>query len=97
MTTKVPFQTVVDALLDDGTPFPARFLHQFSDIAPADLAILLKAWPQIRTQRKHTLLEDLEELAEADTLTNFDDMARPLLIGRGPTGSHTRNSPALGK
>jgi HEAT repeat protein len=84
MTQKVPFQTVVDALTDDSTPFPARFLHQFSDIAPTDLALLLKAWPKIKTERKHTLLEDLEELAEADTLTNFDDMARPLLKDGDP-------------
>ena len=84
MTQKVPFQTVVEALLDNGTPFPARFLHQFSDIAPTDLVLLLKAWPQINTRRKNTLLEDLEELAEADTLTNFDEMARPLLADDDP-------------
>jgi HEAT repeat protein len=84
MTQKVPFQTVVEALLDDGTPFPARFLHQFSDIAPTDLVLLLKAWTQIKTRRKNTLLEDLEELAEADTLTNFDEMARPLLADDDP-------------
>ncbi len=97
MTRNVPFQTVVDALLDDGTPFSARYLHQFSDISPANLAILLKAWPLIRTGRKHTLLEDLEELADADTLTNFDDLARPLLSELRPAGSYTRNSPSLGK
>ncbi len=84
MSQKVPFQTVVDALLDDGTPFSARYLHQFSDIAPTDLAILLKAWPQVTARRKHTLLEDLEELAEADTLTCFDDLARPLLSDSDP-------------
>ena len=84
MTRNVPFQTVVDALLDDDTPFPARYLHHFSDISPTDFALLLKAWPQIATRRKHTLLEDLEELAEADTLTNFDDMVRPLLTDADP-------------
>jgi HEAT repeat protein len=44
----------------------------------------LKVWPQIATKRKHTLLEDLEELAETDTLTSFDDMARPLLKDADP-------------
>jgi HEAT repeat protein len=39
----------------------------------------MKAWPKISARRKNTLLEDLEELAETDTLTNFDDLARPLL------------------
>jgi len=84
MAQNAPFQTVVEALLDNGTTFPPRYLHRFSDIAPADLALLLKAWPQISTKRKHTLLEDLEELAETDTLTSFDDMARPLLKDGDP-------------
>ena len=84
MAQNAPFQTVIDALLDNGTPFPARFLHRFSDITPSDLTLLLKAWSQITNKRKHTLLEDLEELAESDTLTNFDDMARPLLKDSDP-------------
>jgi HEAT repeat protein len=84
MTKNTPFQTVVEALLDNGTPFSASYLHRFSDISPTDLAILLKAWPQILNRRKNTLLEDLEELAEADTLTNFDDLARPLLKDSDP-------------
>jgi HEAT repeat protein len=79
MNENIPFQTVVEALLEDGSPFPARYLHHFSDITAPDLAILLKAWPGISAERKHTLLEDLEDLAETDTLTNFDDLARRLL------------------
>ena len=84
MAQNAPFQAVVDALLDNGTPFPPRYLHRFSDIAPEDLTLLLKVWPQITTRRKHTLLEDLEELAEADTLTSFDDLAHPLLKDADP-------------
>jgi HEAT repeat protein len=79
MARTVPFQTVIDALLDDQTPFPARYLHRFSDITPPDLAILQKTWGKVSQQRKHTLLEDLENLAETDSLTNFGDMARTLL------------------
>ena len=84
MTLNTPFRTVVDALLDDGTPFSARYLHSFSDIAPSELAILMKDWPKISPKRKHSLLEDLEELAETDTLTNFDDLALPLLKDLDP-------------
>jgi HEAT repeat protein len=79
MPQNVPFQTILDALLDDGNPFPPRYLHLFSDIAPSDLKNLLKVWPKISPRRKRTLLEDLEDLAETDTLTCFDDLARPLL------------------
>jgi HEAT repeat protein len=79
MAQNVPFQTVLESLLDDGTPFPPRYLHHFSDLAPANISLLLKDWPRISARRKHSMLEDLEELAETDTLTNFDDLARPLL------------------
>lgn len=79
MTKNVPFQTVVEALLDDGHPFPARYLHRFSDLEPPDLQALLEAWPRVSLPRKQALLEDLEDLAETDTLTCFDDLARALL------------------
>lgn len=79
MPQKVPFQTVLDSLLDDSTPFPVRYLHNFSDISPADLDSFLKAWPEVSPKRRQSLLEDLEDLAETDTLTNFEDLARPLL------------------
>jgi len=72
------------ALLDDNQPFPARYLHLFSDLEPSDLKKLSKAWPHISPRRKHSLLEDLEDLAEADTLTSFDDVARSLLADDDP-------------
>jgi HEAT repeat protein len=80
MAQNVDFQTIVAALLDDSRPFPARFLHHFSDITPADLKTVLKAWPQVSPRRKQALLEDLEDLADADTLLSFKDLARALLF-----------------
>jgi HEAT repeat protein len=84
MTQNVTFLTVVNALLDESKPFPARFLHHFSDLEPVDLKKLTKAWPQVSPRRKHTLLEDLEDLAEVDTLASFDDLARSLLADADP-------------
>lgn len=82
MTQNVAFQTVVDALLDNENAFPARYLHRFSDLDPDDLKTLLQVWPQLSARRQHALLEDLEDLAEADTLTCFDDLARSLLTDK---------------
>jgi len=79
MTQNAPFLTVVDALLDESKPFPARYLHRFLDLEPVDLKKLIRAWPQVSPRRKHTLLEDLEDLAVADTLASFDDLACSLL------------------
>jgi len=84
MPQNAPFLTVVEALLDESITFPARYLHLFSDLGPVDLKKLIKAWPQISPKRKHTLLEDLEDLAEADPLTSFDDVARSLLADPDP-------------
>jgi HEAT repeat protein len=84
MPQNFPFLTVVNDLLDESQPFPARYLHRFSDLEPEDLKKLTKAWPQVSPSRKHTLLEDLEDLAEADTLTSFDDLARSLLQDSDP-------------
>ena len=74
----------MDALLDDDRPFPAQFLHRFSDLAPAELDTVKNNWSKVSSRRKHTLLEDLEDLAETDTLTSFDDMAHSLLADPDP-------------
>jgi HEAT repeat protein len=79
MAQSVEFPTILEALLDEGKPFPARFLHRFSDIPLADLQALLKVWPQLSARRKQVFLEDLEDLAESDTLLSFEDVARELL------------------
>ncbi len=84
MPLKIPFQTVLDALLDESRPFPATYLHEFSDISPEKLNSLMEIWPKILTKRKYTLMEDLEDMAVTDTLTSFEDLARPLLYDSDP-------------
>jgi HEAT repeat protein len=79
MAEIVPFGTVIKALLDETNPFPARYLNQFSDIDPDHLKALTEAWPRIALTRKQSVLEDLENIAENDTLLSFDDLARNLL------------------
>lgn len=72
----VPFQAVLDALMDMERPFPPVYLHRFSDISPTDLSDLKGIWGQVPLARRRALMEDLEELAEADTIVSFDDLAR---------------------
>ena len=79
MPSEPAFQTVIDALLDAKKPFPARYLQTFSDLEPASLKLLLKAWPKVAPRRKQSLLEDLKDLAESNTLTCFDGLGRALL------------------
>jgi HEAT repeat protein len=84
MTKPIAFQTVIDALLDETQPFPAYYLHLFSDIEPGPLKLLLKAWPRVSPARQLALLEDLEELVAEDTLLCYDDLARALLDDPDP-------------
>jgi len=84
MTEITPFTAVIKALLDETTPFPARYLNHFSDIDPDHLGDLLEGWPKISLIRKKSILEDLEDLIEKDTLLSFNDLAVNLLKDPDP-------------
>ena len=68
------FPEVIDALLDLSRPFPPKFLHRFSDLDPENLRLLGQAWQRIETGRRIALMEDLEEIADADSLVYYDDI-----------------------
>lgn len=80
----VSIQQVLTALIDYSTVFPPTYLHQFTDLEGADLEALRSVWPQVHPQRRHALLEDLEELAESDTMVSFDNVARLALDDPDP-------------
>ncbi len=80
----IPFQRVLDTLLDKGKDVPYRYLSEFSDIEPASLKSLLETWPRIGLERKLVLLEQLNTLANDDTLVSFDDLGRALLTDSEP-------------
>jgi HEAT repeat protein len=82
--TPTSFQNVLDALVSDRKEFPRRYLQEFSDIGTLELKTLLEVWPQVKPSRKLTLLEELDALAETDTLVSFDDVARALLTDPAP-------------
>jgi len=75
----IPFQRVLDTLLDQSKDIPQRYLTEFSDIEPAALKSLLDTWPRIELNRKLLLLDQLNALASEDTLVSFDDLGRALL------------------
>lgn len=81
---KPTFLQVVEALLDQTRPFPVSYLHRLSDLPENDLEILKIEWSKIPLNRRLTLLEDLEDLTEADTLLCFDDIAKHALEDENP-------------
>lgn len=82
--TILPFSKVLDALLDEQTPFPPAYLHRFSDLTHENVIQIKNIWARVNPERRLALLEDLEELAEVDTLVLFDDMAKIALSDSDP-------------
>ncbi len=80
----IPFQKVLDTLLDPSKDIPHRHLSEFSDILPASLQSFLEVWPQVELERKLLLLDRLNARANEDTLVSFDDLGRALLTDPEP-------------
>ncbi len=81
---KIKFDDVITALLDNEHPFPSKFWRSFSDLSHNDIRQLEKTWPEISRERKVALFEDLETIAESDTLVNFDEFAKLGLSDHDP-------------
>lgn len=83
-SSKIEFSQLLSSLEDQNQPFPAKYLRRFSDLSNHEVRQLTKVWPNVDTKRKVGILEDLEELAENDTLVNFDDFAKSVLSDPDP-------------
>ena len=79
MSDKIPFSSVLNALTTPGANFPARFLKEFSDLSPANVSALKKAWPEIGIQRRRSLMSDLNTAYREDDLLSFDEVAQAFL------------------
>jgi HEAT repeat protein len=73
------FAHIIENLINYDQPFPARMLRSFSDLTSNHLRMLKTVWPDIKRERKISLLEDLETVAESDTLVSFDELAKMAL------------------
>jgi HEAT repeat protein len=81
---KLDFNECLNSLGDLDHPFPPRLLRGFSDLSPLQLKKLLPIWVTLPSHRKTSLLEDLEETYEKDTLVNFDELAIAILSDPDP-------------
>lgn len=77
--SQASFDDVLDALLDRETPFPPTYLHRFSDLPTAELNEFKKVFPRVEVTRRRALLEDLEQLADADTMVLVENIGRAAL------------------
>ncbi len=72
----IPINKLIDALLDETTPFSPRYLNRLTDLGPSDSALLAETWPKVSLRRREALLEDLEEIHLADDLLSFEEVGR---------------------
>jgi HEAT repeat protein len=77
--SRLPFQKIINELLDGKKSLSRTALRDFSDIDSETLNALLEAWPRIAPDRKQMLLGELQTLTDNDTRVCFDDFARAIL------------------
>jgi HEAT repeat protein len=72
----VPFNLVLEALLDLDRPFHHGHLYRFSDLSPDELEELQKTWPEVPAWRRLAIMEDIEELGESNYILSFKTFAK---------------------
>jgi hypothetical protein len=82
--SNIPFQQVLDQLLDIEKPFPPKSLYRFSDLEKNELTRLSKVWPNVPSWRRKALLEDLELLGEDNTVLSFEAVGQFTLSDSDP-------------
>jgi hypothetical protein len=82
--SEIPFQQVIQAVLDADTPLNPRFLYRLSDLEGQELEQMRSIWPQIVLWRRQALLEDIEELSEKDSLLSFEGLGRLAIDDEDP-------------
>ena len=82
--SEIPFDNLLESLLDEETRFHPRNLYRLSDLDPTEIESLAKTWPQIPLWRRRALMEDLEELGDSDTILSFEAVARQAIDDDDP-------------
>ena len=70
----IPFQGVLDVLLDENKDITRLHLTEFSDIEPTTLKALNETWPRIELSRTLPRLDKLNDLAGKGVLVAFDEL-----------------------
>jgi len=75
-TSQIPFEQVLDALLqEEGTIQPVN-LFRLSSLEGKERDLLAERWPEIPVARRRTLIEELEAFAKDDALLCYEPIAR---------------------
>ena len=70
------FANALELLRDASRPFPPKALYHFSSLSEDSLAALEAVWPEVDPERRRNILEDLDELSEANFEVSFEAVFR---------------------
>ena len=67
----LPFQEVLDVLLDDSKEIPQRYFAEFSDIDPVSLTALLETWSSRSSFRSSSMRGQVssKDVSEAGSIS----------------------------
>jgi HEAT repeat protein len=81
---EIPFDELINALLDTDTVLNPRFLYRLSDLGTDELTSFKQTWPKIPSWRRQALMEDLEQLGMADDLLDYEAISRHTMQDEDP-------------
>lgn len=70
----IDFNELISALLNNDEVFSPRYLFRFSDLNLKEFDLFKNTWPKVSEIRRKSLLEDLEDLSESNTLMIFENI-----------------------
>ncbi|KAA3648074.1 MAG: HEAT repeat domain-containing protein [Chloroflexi bacterium] len=81
---EITLDEVRQALLDDAVQLEQPQLYRLSGLEAPDIETLSAFWDQISSDRRQSLLDELETLADSNTTMDFDSVARVALADENP-------------
>jgi hypothetical protein len=84
MSTDEAFDSVLDRLRDTSRPVPMTSLYHLSDLSAGDQAELEALWPELSTERRQAVMQNLQEIGEANFEVSFDSVFRMALEDESP-------------
>ena len=76
MASNETFQVILGRLRDVTRPVPMASLYHLSDLPEAELAALEALWPELSTERRESIIQNLHEISEANLEVSFESVFR---------------------
>ncbi len=76
MSSNETFTSVLARLSDTSQPVPMASLYHLSDLSKTDQAAFETLWPEFSTERRQAIVQNLQEISEANFEVSFDEIFR---------------------